>query len=280
MHPLYVQSSAPVKGQNFFEQPLEAIKNAIDQTIIQAMDVLKKQLGETQKSIDKFISDGRAMSESSTDNVLKFLNNLLDSVQKEIDNLKRLRSSSKLDVTECEQIARKLQRTLLNLAAGATKCMNDRMKLIDRTVEPLRRQSQEILQNLSNIMTEAANCVKNQEGNFWSNLSCLAEKKIRAVWDLTRGVPSLTLKLAEFTGSALFSPIPTGYCLTRQSFDTTVEQSKSIMRSVTQCAADRAEQLRTISANNNNNNNNDVKLPINGSAARPAQAAKAPATAA
>ncbi|CAB0037620.1 unnamed protein product [Trichogramma brassicae] len=185
-------------------------------------------------------------------------------------------SSSKLDVTECEQIAQKLQRTLLNLAADATKCMNDRVKVINRTVEPLQRQSKEILQNLSNIMTEAANCVKNQEGNFWSNLSCLAEKKIRAIWDLTRGVPSLTLKLAEFTGSALFSPIPTGYCLTRQSFDTAVEQSKSILRSVTQCAADRAEQLRTVSANNNNNNNYDIQLPINGST----QAAKAPATAA
>ena len=58
-------------------------------------------------------------------------------------------------------------------------------------------------------------------------------------WQVTKEMPGLIIDSMKFTASTWFSPLPTGYCITKNNFFKSVEQTKSMLRqlrTVKQCA--------------------------------------------
>ena len=72
------------------------------------------------------------------------------------------------------------------------------------------------------------------------------QKKLKAPVEIALKVPFLIVESAKFTGKALLAPIPTGYCITKNSFFTSVEQSKSMIHSIQEC-------INTVTGKTNDN---------------------------
>ena len=56
-------------------------------------------------------------------------------------------------------------------------------------------------------------------------------------------MPGLIYDSVKFTASAWFSPLPTGYCITKNNFVKSVEQAKSMLATVQQCAKDQINKF-------------------------------------
>ena len=48
---------------------------------------------------------------------------------------------------------------------------------------------------------------------------------------------------AKFTATAVFSPIPAGYCITKENFSKSIDQTKSILATVQQCVKNQVNKF-------------------------------------
>ena len=55
-------------------------------------------------------------------------------------------------------------------------------------------------------------------------------------------MPGLIYDSVKFTASAWFSPLPTGYCITKNNFLKSIEQANSMLETVHQCAQNQLDQ--------------------------------------
>ena len=60
-------------------------------------------------------------------------------------------------------------------------------------------------------------------------------------------MPGLIYDSVKFTASTWFSPLPTGYCITKNNVLKSVEQAKSMLKTVQQCAENQIDEFSEIS---------------------------------
>ena len=185
-------------GKLVFDGPVNAAKKVSDAAIMKTMDSVQKALDNAEQIIDIFIISGRNWVDETRQNVHIMLKSLTDTVSllffnqfnfiqpnREIDNLnirqldrhidtiKELTEKYVIDLAGCEDIAKQVQRNMVELTDDSIRCVTDRMHLLAYGYEPLRTQLRDVKNVLSQSMKETSECVSNPKNSIMDNLACI-----------------------------------------------------------------------------------------------------------
>ncbi|CAB0031003.1 unnamed protein product, partial [Trichogramma brassicae] len=228
------QASA-VHKTGFFQDSVESLKQSIDSMLLRTIRDVQQLNEKVQEKSEKVFGYVQEKAYQAMKAVRHQIRRPLDEVNETLAKLQKTSEEKNVDLSQCAEIAVRHRQMILSKLDGSAQCFEKTLDKVASNLDQIKSDSNDVLASLNEILEESTECLANPEQSILMNLACLTDKKLKAIWEVTKNVPMMTVNLVRFVGGAVISPVPTTYCVSQSAFNLLTSQVPAKMKAVHMC---------------------------------------------
>ncbi|XP_014233166.1 uncharacterized protein LOC106656617 [Trichogramma pretiosum] len=228
------QASA-VHKTGFFQDSVESLKQSIDSMLLRTIREVQQLNEKVQEKSERVFGYVQEKAYQAMKTVRHQIRRPLDEVNETLAKLQKTSEEKNVDLSHCAEIAVRHRQMILSKLDGSAQCFEKTLDRVAGNLDQIKSDSNDVLASLNEILEESTECLANPEQSILMNLACLTDKKLKAIWEVTKNVPMMTVNLVRFVGGAVTSPVPTTYCVSQSAFNLLTSQVPAKMKAVHMC---------------------------------------------